>query len=113
MSIVRVGRWMSRAEYDAMVTTGRTQPRLTTGQDAVHVTRPSDPGAYRAAPAKSVYAEFDVDDAQMTNGGTAGWAILYGPNSPLGTLAARKGTPLTAMPAVTNLVIIAVKGATL
>ena len=104
---------MSQAEYDAMLTTGRAQPRLTTGQDTVHVTRPSNHEAYKAAPAKSVYAEFDVDDAQMTNGGTAGWAILYGPNSQFGRLAAQRGTPLTSMPAVTNLVIIAVKGATL
>ena len=93
---------MSRAEYDAMAATGRLQPRKTTGQDMVHVTLPPNPNAYRAAPADSVFAEFDVDDAQMTKGGTADWAIFYGPNSPLGILAARRESPLAGMPFVSN-----------
>ncbi len=100
---------MSRAEYDAMAATGRVQPRLSTGQDAAHVTRPPDPNAYRAAPVGSMFVEFDVDDVQMTAGGTAGWAIIYGPNSLYGIMAARRGKPLAAMPAATNLVINTVK----
>ena len=103
---------MSRAEYDAMMATGRVQPRLSMGQDAAHVTLPPDPDAYRAAPIGSVFVEFDVDDAQMTSGGTAGWTIIYGPNSIYGTVAARRGNPLTGMPPATNLIIVAVKGRT-
>jgi hypothetical protein len=100
---------MSRAEYDTTAATGQLQPRLSTGQDMVHVSLPPDPDAYRAAPAGSVFAEFDVDDAQMTKGGTADWKIFYGPNSPLGVIAARRGSPLAGMPFVSNLVLIAVK----
>ncbi len=109
MSILRVGRWMSRAEYDTMVVTGQLQPRLSTGQDMVHVSLPPDRNSYRATTAGSVYTEFDVDDAQMTKGGTEGWKIFYGPNSPLGVLAARKGNPLAGMPFISNLVLLAVK----
>lgn len=109
MSVLRVGRWMSRAEYDTMIATGRLQPRLSTGQDLVHVTLPADPASYRAAPAGSVFAKFDVDDAQMAKGGTAKWKIFYGPNSPPGILSARRGNPLAGMPSVTNLVLVAVK----
>lgn len=82
------------------------------------MTLPPDPDAYRAAPTGSVFVEFDVDDAQMTSGGTAGWAItagwtiIYGPNSIYGTIAARRGNPLTGMPPATNLIIVAVKGRT-
>lgn len=100
---------MSRAEYDAMVATSRVQSRLSTGQDAAHVTRPPDPNAYRAAPVGSIFVEFDVDDNQMTQGGTAGWAIIYGPNSPHGVIAARRGNLLEGMPSVANLVIVTVK----
>jgi len=77
---------MSRAEHDAMAATGRVQPRLSTGQEAAHATLPPDPNAYRAAPAGSVFVEFDVDDAQTTSGGTAGWTIIYGPNSIYGII---------------------------
>lgn len=104
---------MSRAEHDAMLATGRVQPRLSTGQDAAHVTWPPDPDAYRAAPAGSVFVEFDVDDYQTTSGGTAGWTIIYGPNSIYGIIAARRGNPLASMPSAANLVIVAVKGRTL
>ena len=99
---------MSRAEYDAMAVTGRVQPRLSTGQHIAHVTLPPNPAAYRAAPVGSVFVEFDVDDTQMTAGGTEGWAILYGPNSVFGIIATRRGKPLADMPAATDPVIIAV-----
>ena len=99
---------MSRLEYDAMVAAGRVQPTLD-GREMKHVTAPPDPGSFWAADAGSVFAEFDVDDAQMTKGGTAEWKIFYGPNSPLGSLAARRGNPLAGMPAVLNLVLVAVK----
>lgn len=88
-----------------MVATGRVQPNRVTGKDMMHVTLPPDPAAFANPPKDSVFVEFDVEDAQMAPGGRAGWAIVFGPNSIQGILAARHGTPLTAMPTATNIVL--------
>jgi hypothetical protein len=104
MSTLRVGRWMSRAEYDAMVAAGRVQPTAA-GLDMKHVTAPPDPDAFRAAPSGSVFAEFDVVDAQVAPGGHPSWLILYGANSTLGRLAARRGLPAAALPRAANVVV--------
>lgn len=81
---------MSRAEYDAMVATGRVQP-TTDGREMKHVTAPRDPNSFRAADPGSVFAGFDVDDAQVVTGGRAGWYIVYGPNCIHGRKALHKG----------------------
>ncbi|MGI4787257.1 MAG: hypothetical protein ACRYFS_00255 [Janthinobacterium lividum] len=104
MSIIRVGRWMSRAEYDATVKAGRMQPTLD-GRDMKHVTLPPDPYGFRAANPGSVFAEFDVNDAQMVSGGRRGWYIIYGPNSIHGRKAFQNGLIVTEMPAVQSIVI--------
>ena len=68
MSVLRAGRWMDRAEHDAMAAAGRVQPNLD-GREMKHITAPPDPDSFRAATPGSVFVEFDVDDAQMTLGG--------------------------------------------
>ena len=95
---------MSRAEYDATVGAGRVQP-TTDGREMKHVTAPPDPNSFRAADPGSVFAEFDVDDAQVVTGGRVGWYIIYGPNCIHGRKAPQNGMIVTQMPAVQNIVI--------
>ena len=66
---------MSRAEYDAMAATGRMLPTVK-GMEMKHVTAPPDPNAFRAAVPGSVFAEFDMIDAQVSRGGNAGRAAV-------------------------------------
>jgi len=108
LSVLRVGRWMDRAEYDAMVAAGRVQPNLD-GREMKHVTAPPDPDGFRAAEPGSIFVEFDVDDAQMTSGRRQGWYILYGPNSLHGRNALRNGRPVAELPTVQNVMITETK----
>ena len=95
---------MNRAEYDAMAAAGRMQPTVK-GMEMKHVTVPPDPDAYRAAVAGSVFAEFDMIDAQVSRGGNAAWLIVYGPNSVLGRLAKQRGQSVAELPRIENLTI--------
>ena len=108
MSILRVGRWMTRAEYDATVAAGRLQPTLD-GREMKHIVAPPDPDSFRAADAGSVFAEFDVDDVQMVSGGRQGWLIFYGPNCIHGRQAVQRGQNVTEMPVVQNIKITRTK----
>ncbi len=108
MSILRVGRWMSRAEYDVMVATGQMQPALDR-REMKHVTAPPDRSSFRAADAGSIFIEFDVVDAQMAPGGKQGWYIVYGPNSFHGRNAISKGRTVAALPDVQNAIIMEIK----
>ena len=108
MSILRVGRWMTRAEYDATVAAGRLQPTLD-GREMKHVVAPPDLDSFRAADAGSVFAEFDVDDVQMVSGGRQGWLIFYGPNCIHGRKAVQRGQNVIEMPTVQNVVITRTK----
>lgn len=74
-----------------------------------HVTTPPDPGSFRAANPGSVFAEFEVDDAQMVFGGRQGWYILYGPNCIYGRKALQNGLIVNEMPAVQSIVITKTK----
>jgi hypothetical protein len=56
--LVRVGRWMSRDEYDGMVKTGKVQGGAAGVTYAVHPAAPESFG--RQAVSGSGYAEFDV-----------------------------------------------------
>lgn len=100
----RVGRWMSQAEYDKMVETGRIQ---MSGDNKVHVANPADIEAFgKQAPKGSLYVEFDVSSSTMSSGGTDGWGIINGPGSLLDRLNAKKGLPrITEMPQATNIEI--------
>lgn len=99
---------MSRAEYDAMVATGRVQPNLD-GREMKHVTLPPNPNGFLSADAGSVFAEFNVDDQQVAPGGREDWFIIYGPNSPRGRNALNKGILVTELPTVDSLMITKVK----
>ena len=100
---VRVGRWMSQAELKAMEETGLAQEG---SGGASRVAEPSNPDAYKAAPAGDVYVEYDVPSGSTKPDGT-GWSRIPGPNSPEGRLAGRNGEPAPQMPPVKN---IEVKG---
>jgi hypothetical protein len=98
----RVGRWMSKAEYDKMVKTGKV-PESFTG--TTHVASPADINAFgKQAKPGSIYVEFDVPSSSLkpTN---EGWSKIVGPNSLEGRLEAKKGKPIPEMPSITNLKI--------
>jgi hypothetical protein len=100
---VRVGRWMSIEEHDAMVLSGRVQESHS-GQ--TNVLRPADRKGWHSAKTATIYVEFDIDESRLELGGKKGWAIVAGPNSVFGRLAARRGTPIIGMPDVRNLEIV-------
>jgi len=87
---VRVGRWMSRSEYDLMVGTAQVQE---SSSGTTHVAFPADPAAFQAqAKPGSLYAEFDVP-AGSIKPTQSGWAKILGPSSLEGRLALRAGKP--------------------
>lgn len=86
---------MSWVEYEAMRETGRVQESRST---TTHVAHPADPAAYGAQATRgSIYVEFDVP-TQSLRPTQAGWATIVGPGSIDGRLAAKRGTPIMAMP---------------
>ena len=95
---------MSRAEYDAMVATGRMPPTVK-GLDMKHVTAPPNSNAFRAAVTGSLFVEFDMVDAQLSPGGNSAWLIVYGPNSVQGRLAINRGLAVSELPRVENVII--------
>jgi len=98
----RVGRWMSQAEYDTMIKTGKV-PESFTG--TTHVASPADINAFgKQAKPGSIYVEFDVPSSSLkaTN---QGWSKIVGPNSLEGRLAVKKGNPVPEMPSATNIEI--------
>ncbi len=104
--LFRVGRWMSRQEYDLMVATGYVQ-ESTSG--TTHVAFPADPGAFQSqAAVGSLYVEFDVPIGaiKLTQ---QGWAKILGPHTLEARLAATKGHPIPQVPPAKNILHIATK----
>lgn len=104
----RVGRWMSKAEYDAMKITGKVQESFT---GTTHVAYPANASAFmRQAANGSYYTEFTVptNSLKVTNPGE-GWAKIVGPNSLEGRLAAIKGREIPQMPDAMDLLHLATK----
>lgn len=100
---VRVGRWMSKTEYDKMVASGRVQESYT---GTTHVASPANPHAFgQQAPKGSVYVEFDVPAGSVAPGGQPGWGRILGPNSMEGRNAALRGRPVPEMPPAENIKI--------
>jgi len=100
-STVRVGRWMSEAEYSAMSKSGIVQE---SSSGTTHVLFPADGnGAGFAKQAKpgSRYVEFDVP-ATSVKKTAEGWGKIPGPKSLEGRLAEKKGLPPPEMPAAKN-----------
>ena len=102
---VRVGRWMSQAEADAMAASGRVQAPLN-GAGATHVTVPPNPAAFTSQPSfASIFIEFNVPSSQLRiSDPSQGWGRIFGPNSIEARLAARQGLPVTTqMPPATSI----------
>jgi RHS repeat-associated protein len=99
--LVRVGRWMSQGEHEAMTETGMVQEG---GGGTTYVAYPADPAAYgQQAAAGSRYVEFDVPQDSLAPAGKEGWAQIPGPNSLYGRLAAMRGTPIPQFPPALNI----------
>jgi len=100
---VRVGRWMSPAEYTEMVNTGIVQESWSS---QTYVANPADPEAFRKqAKPGAVYVEFNVPASSLKQT-LEGWARIIGPKSIEARAAARKGLPIPAMPPATNIVLV-------
>jgi hypothetical protein len=76
---VRVGRWMSRVEYENMLATNRVQE----GGGGLTFASIEGPGSFmKQAPKGSVYVEYDVPANSLLPGGKVGWVKNIGPNAP-------------------------------
>lgn len=77
VEMTTVGRWMSRAEYDAMKAGGRMMEGAG-GKTSVAT------GGFESFPAAakgSVYAEFQVPTNSLIQGGQSNWFSILGPNA--------------------------------
>jgi hypothetical protein len=102
---IRVGRWMSQAEYDAMVNTGKVQESSI---GTTYVASPNDINAFgKQARPRSIYVEFDIPEntIKITNK-EYGWAKILGPNTIEGRLAVKNGYPAFEMPNASNIKIV-------
>ena len=72
--LVRVGRWMSLAEYKRMLTTGHVVENIDGRTFAVY---PASPATYAAG--RGVYVEFDVPKQSIHPGGAPGYVVIPGP----------------------------------
>lgn len=104
-SMVRVGRWMSRAEYDKMVKTGRVQ--MSPNGNRSYVAYPADINAFgKQAKPGSIYVEYDVDVSVLRNGGNELWAQIPGPDSLLDRYDRYRGLQgISEMPLAKNIEI--------
>jgi hypothetical protein len=94
--LVKVGRWMSDAEFRQMITTGRVVESAAGG--VTHVIVPADPSGYRNALPGDQYVEFEVDDSRLVAPNPpSGFGVIWGPNSIFG-----KKTGVTDMPVAVN-----------
>ncbi len=104
-STKRVGRWMSQAEYDSMVKTGKVQ--MSPNGNTTYVANPADPNAFKAASNGSIYVEFDVPTNSIYPAGNNNWGQISGPGSLMDRLNQSKGLPpINGMPNATNIKII-------
>jgi hypothetical protein len=107
VKLARVGRWMSREEYDAMNVRPRfVQESRLGGQ--TNVLYPADPAFYKAAPSGTLYVEFDVPESSLVNK-SLGQKTIPGPNSVHARLAASKGQSPPQMPRAYNVKIVQIK----
>ena len=101
----KVGRWMSQAEYDKMLETGRVQ--MSPNGNRTYVANPADISAFPSAPKGSIYVEFEVNANSVFQAGKEGWAQIPGPGSLIDRLNQKRGLPpITEMPKVKNIKIL-------
>jgi RHS repeat-associated protein len=103
VSMTRVGRWMSKSEYQQMLNSGFVQK---SHGHITHVTYPANPEAFKAAKSGSVFVEFDVPTSSIVPGGKEGWGIIPGPGSIYDKLKIRKGFPGYKMPKAKNIKVV-------
>lgn len=104
--LVTVGRWMSAAEHELMMKTGRVVESFS---GTTHVALPSDIGAFiKQASLGSRYVTFAVP-ATALKVTSQGWAKIIGPSSLEARLAAKKGLPIPQMPSASDIAWIASK----
>lgn len=100
LPVVRIGRWMTKAEYEAMKKTGKVQ----NGAGDATYGATSGPGSFgkQAAPG-SVYVEYDVLAKNVIQGSKPDWVVTIGPNANTAqrALLARQGGEFS--PAATNI----------
>ncbi len=107
--LVRVGRWMSKSEYEDLLATSRVQPGAG---NVTSVSYPASPASYGSqANPGSVYVEFDVPVNSLIQGGRADWFTILGPDSTLAKALLRAGriTELPQFPSIYNIVLLAIK----
>ena len=92
----RVGRWMGKAEHEAMVASGMVQESFLKG--VTSVASPSNPLTYKASGAGSRYIEFNVRTSALKHADGL-TAKIYGPTSIFA-----KFFNITSMPSATNIV---------
>ena len=107
--LTRVGRWMSKVEYNKMIETGKVQ--MSDNGNATSVVNPADPNAFKSqAKPGTIYVEFDVPINSIQPGGNANWGIISGPGSLWDRFYQSKGLPpITEMPDAINIKIVEVK----
>ena len=103
---VRVGRWMSQEEADAMVETGLVQ-RPRNGTDQSYVTSPANAGEFRRqAPEGSVFVTYRVRGSSVYSSSAGGRSyVSTGPNSLPSRVDVRRGLPAHATPRARNVYI--------
>lgn len=98
--LVRVGRWMSRFEYNLMTAVGQVQESRS---GTTHVALPADPASFQAqAVPGSLYIEFDVPRSSIRPT-RQGWAKILGPHTLEARLALAKGQIIPQMPRAGNI----------
>ncbi|MFI6940368.1 polymorphic toxin-type HINT domain-containing protein [Streptomyces sp. NPDC050418] len=97
---VTVGRWMSSAEHQAMMETGRVQRG---GGGFSYVVYPANREAYISARPGSVYVEFDVPRSALIPGGRPGDYKMSDSDTIFARLAKKKGQPVPQLPAAKNI----------
>jgi RHS repeat-associated protein len=100
--LTRVGRWMSKREFDTMSLTGRV---VEGGGGRTYVVRPPNPASFTGARPGSVYAEFNVPTSALRPASKPEWAVIPGPN----VKTRRYGPPPAAMPPATCIICV-IKG---
>jgi RHS repeat-associated protein len=76
-TMTTVGRWMSKAEYEAMKNSGR----VVEGAGGQTFVSTGGPTSFTGAAKGSVYAEFQVPSNSLIQGGQTEWFKMIGPNS--------------------------------
>ena len=105
-SMTRVGRWMSREEYDKMVKTGKVQESFS---GTTHVANSASIDAFfKQAKPGSIYVEFDVPTSSLSQTKDI-WAKILGPNTPEARLRQMKGLDIPQMPFAKNIKIVGEK----